>query len=179
MIVEKRPRRWAEWRVAMATFLLGLLGCFTYRPYRPGPENLALLSIGERLSFVGYELTFYENGLVVYREGGPRDETSYLHPRDLCRLKAFLDSEDFSLVLKILSSNGYQPGCCDGHEVAFSFDGATFGYSLWHPSCQERVVEEPVARFIDLVNDLGANHFFGFRRHPLPKTTCDSRQTGG
>lgn len=173
MIKAQRPIRFSQWIAALSTLLLGSLCCSTYRPYQPGPHATALFTIGEWLNFVGYELTFYENGLVVYLEGGPKDRTSYLHPEELSKLKAFINSKMFLTALDALRKRGYQPGCCDMHDVGFTFRGESFGYPLWQPTCRERMVDEPVARFIDLVNELGGRHFRALRRNPLPKITCD------
>lgn len=157
----------------LLVLLLQPMACSTYRPYEAPPRAEPLLSIGEWLSFSGYDLTFYEDGLVVLQKGGPEDKVSLLHPRELSRLKGFLNSKEFAAAVELLRMRGYRPGCCDLHEVSFVFRGESLGYPLWQPDCQERIVEEPVAGFINLVNELGRRHFRHLRRNPLPQTTCD------
>jgi hypothetical protein len=83
-------------------------------------------------------------------------------------LRNFLQSNDFAAALADLRARGYEPGCCDMPEVALVVNGESLGY----PVCQERALEEPVARFIDIINELGRRHIRQLRRNPLPTTTC-------
>lgn len=150
--------------------LLVLVVAFSCQSPQPN-ETLTypnrLFTIGEWTSFLGYEVTFYKDARITYREGG-RTRTARLELRELEGLQTFLQSDDFAAALTDLRARGYEPGCCDMPEVALVVNGESLGY----PVCQERPLEESVARFIELVNKLGSRHLRKLRRDPLPTTTC-------
>jgi hypothetical protein len=138
----------------------------------PRPKSRPLFLIGEWFNFVGYEMTFYEDGLVVYWHGGEAD-TSRLRPEELLGLTDFLASDDFAMALQILRERIYESGGYAMHEVGFSYRGESFGYSVAQARCDKGVIAGPVARFLDLVNEVAGRHFPAIKRNPIPKTVCN------
>jgi hypothetical protein len=155
-----------SWLFPLLVLLLG--SCTSAGARLQAKPSRSLLSVGEWQSFVGHELTFYKDGLVVYTRGNSKELLSRLTRKELNRLEGFLRSPEFTASLKKLRSNGYVPGCCDLHEVTFAVEGESFGY----PVCEEKDIPEHLARFVTALNELGGNHFTHFRKHPFPKTTC-------
>lgn len=139
----------------------------------PRSKSRPLLLIGEWVNFAGYEITFYEDGLVVYWHGGEA-KTSRLRPAELSRLTDFLASDEFAAALDLLRDSTYRSGGDDMHEVGFSYRGESFGYSVAQAGCDKVSFDEPVARFLGLLNELAGRHFSDVRHNPIPNTVCRS-----
>lgn len=142
--------------------------------HAPVHNSKPLLSVGEWVSFIGYDLTFYDNGVVAYKRGKPGDSYSRIGGDELTRLKSWLGSPEFGAAAAELRAGGYEPGCCDLHDVAFEINGEILGY----PVCENRLVAEPVRGLVELLNELGSRHFRHFKTNPLPFTTCGERPAG-
>lgn len=155
--------------IVLLTTALAIGGCVGSTTWDPPETAKPLLSIGEWLSFVGRDITFLDDGRVVYHSSRAGRTVSHLAEKELATLKALLASPEFMATLQELRASGYQPGCCDLHEVALTFQGEVLGF----PVCEEEVVPSPVAAFIDRVNELAGGHFRHLRNNPLPKTTCE------
>lgn len=139
---------------------------------QPRPKGPPLVLIGEWVNFVGYEIAFHEDGLVVYFSGAEA-ETSRLRPDELGKLTRFLASDEFAAALDLLRDSSYRSGGDDMHEVGFSYRGESFGYSVAQAGCDKELIAKPVAKVLDILNELAGRHFSDVRQNPIPKTVCD------
>lgn len=158
-------------RLAICIFLLGAGSCVTFGTRMPPESQQPLLAIGEWLSFVGRDLAFYEDGVAVYTRSRGRTVVAKLSDKDLARLEALLRSSEFRAALRDLETSGYEPGCCDVHEMALTFDAKSFGF----PVCDDKKISESVGQLIEHINRLAAAYIPDFRENPFPKTTCENR----
>jgi hypothetical protein len=136
------------------------------------PLSRPLLLIGEWVNYAGYEISFYEDGRIVYWHSG-EVKTSYLEAEELSKLRDFLGSRQFARALRLLRAHDYPSTGDEMHEVGFVYAGESFGYSVAHDRCEETAVEKPVAQFIDLVNALAGGHFADLRRNPISSDVCN------
>ena len=136
------------------------------------PLTSPLLLIGEWVNFAGYEISFYEDGRIVYWHNGEAT-ISNLAPEETSDLKGFLDSEQFAEAKRLLRTRDVRSAGNEMHEVGFVYAGESFGYSIAQGSCKKRVIDDPVAQLIELVNTLAGSHFTDLRRDPIPRVVCD------
>ena len=127
--------------------------------------------VGEWNGMVGRDLTIFNDGSVLLQDGSVTGKSARLTSPEVAQLTSLLSADGFEEALERLGA-GYQPGCCDVHEVVIFFQSKQYGF----PVCEQgRPIEEPVERFVELVNRLAGEHFHSVRRRPFPVSACLAR----
>ena len=134
-------------------------------------QPLPVLAAGYFHGPVGFELLFYSDGKVLYRQGDVRGVKVRLDNRDRKRLEDFLVSATFTAALAELRQGGYSPGCCDEREVTITYKGSSLGY----PVCDEVPVSESVSALVNLINEVARGNLSTSYSKMLPSKTCRAK----